>query len=467
MGTSPTKIAFLTFTKAARYEALIRTGKREEEFPYLKTIHSICYRQLTVGKDQIVRPESIRDFGKRIGVKVTGATHDPWIEEFERGVDAPTREDFLIQANHAGRHRGVMLKEALRGLPMEIDFKFATWFTRAYHDWKFANGLLDYTDLLTRYVEYGKPLDIDTIFIDEAQDLSDLQWKAVFRLGENAKKWFICGDDDQAIFHWAGADSHIFQDLKADETKVLNQSYRVSKAVHKAAMRIANRISKRMEKEYSPTESEGLVADAGYLGTMNFKHKTFVLFRNHYRGGQFAQFFRSEYIPFIGKGSIVQSVDVRSALYAYSQLTKFGEVESIHAKALIRYANEDYIDGMASTLVKQKAKVKIQEVFIQEPRLHDWFRILSHLPNIDTIGPYIHKNGIAAMASPRIELLSIHQSKGREAHTVVMDPEMSKATWLGMTSNPDDEHRVQYVGITRAKERVYFLLPDGNYSYKY
>src|SRR6185312_2233980 len=73
-GIAPNRVGFLTFTRAARIEALQRTGRDEKDFPFLKTIHAICYRQLAIGRDQIVRPENIRNFGLQLGVKLTGNT---------------------------------------------------------------------------------------------------------------------------------------------------------------------------------------------------------------------------------------------------------------------------------------------------------------------------------------------------------------------------------------------------------
>ena len=466
-GTPPERIAFLTFTRAARIEALTRTGKTDVEFPYLKTIHSICYHQLTIGKDQIVRPDTLRTFGRKIGVKLSGTDFDPWIEEYERGIDAPTRDDFLLQANHRGRHRKIMLKESLFDISLEIDFKYATWFTKAYRAWKNANGLLDYTDLLSRYIEVGKPLDIDAIFIDEAQDLSALQWDAVSILGGLASRWYIAGDDDQAIFHWAGADGTIFQDLEVDQTEILNQSYRVSKAVHKSSMGIVSRINKRLEKSYSPTESEGEVSNTGYLASADLSQKTFILFRNHYRGAEIAQLLRSENIPYIGKGSPLLDINVRSAMYSFYQLIKTGKSPAESVKRLLRFADQDYIRPGINSLVRSKKILTSEDVFIRKLRPIDWKRLFPKLPGSDSIEQHIKEHGLLRTALPMVELMSIHQSKGREAHTVIIDPEMSRAVWLGMIARPDDEHRVWYVAMTRAKERVFFMLPDGNYSYKF
>jgi DNA helicase-2/ATP-dependent DNA helicase PcrA len=466
-GVAPNRIAFLTFTRAARIEALQRTGRHETDFPYLKTIHSICYHQLNVGKDQIARPDNLRSFGYKIGIKMTGNELDPWIEEFERGNDAPTRDDFLIQANHRGRHRKQHLKEALDGVSLDVDYKYALWFTKAYRSWKDTEGLMDYTDLLSSYIENGRPLDVDVIFVDEAQDLSALQWEVVSILGANAKRWYVAGDDDQAIFTWAGADPHVFQDFQADKTEVLAQSYRCSKAVYRAAMGIAGRIKTRLEKNYAPTQSEGEVKEAGYLTTLDFSHKTFILFRNHYRGAEIARTLRGENIPFIGKGSPLLNVDIRAALFAWMSFVKSGEAKSDSVKRMIRYVSPDYLRGDVAKVIKEKVIVKSTDIFVRKPTMGEWSLAFTNLPSKDHIASYIEKYGLQRTAVPKIELMSIHQSKGRQAHTVVIDPEMSRAVWSSMIKTPDDEHRVWYVGVTRAQERVFYLLPDGNLSYQF
>jgi len=466
-GIPAERIAFLTFTRAARLEALHRTGKTEKEFPYCKTIHSICYHQLGIGRDQIVRPENIRIFGKKLGVKLTGSDLDPWIEEYERGLEPATKDDVLLQINHHGRHRKIMLQEALENAPDDIDFKYAVWFTKAYRAWKTAEGILDYTDLLSRYVEYGKPLDIDVLFIDEAQDLSKLQWEVVNILGQKAGTWYVAGDDDQAIFNWAGADSSVFQDFRSDSVEVLNQSHRVSRSVHYAARKITDRISKRLQKEYAPTESVGSVRNAGYITTTDLSEKTYILFRNHYRGADLASILKRERIPYIGKGSPVNSKETRVALFAWYNLFKKKEESSDRLKTLFRFMSDDFIRPSARDMIKQKLSLTIEDVFISRPDYHNWYFALPTIPGRESLPDLIRHAGVLRCALPKVELMSIHQSKGREAHTVIIDPDMSRSVFNNMTKHPDDEHRIWYVAMTRAKERVFLLLPNGAFSYRF
>ena len=49
------RIAFLTFTRSARMEALERSSRPAASLPYLKTIHAICYAQLGVKHGQMAK----------------------------------------------------------------------------------------------------------------------------------------------------------------------------------------------------------------------------------------------------------------------------------------------------------------------------------------------------------------------------------------------------------------------------
>ena len=80
---------------------------------------------------------------------------------------------------------------------------------------KRENGLLDFTDMLR---EYGTALPIDICIVDEAQDLSSLQYQhGNTSLLPSAREVYIAGDDDQAIFGWAGADVNKFLSLKGEK----------------------------------------------------------------------------------------------------------------------------------------------------------------------------------------------------------------------------------------------------------
>ena len=61
---------------------------------------------------------------------------------------------------------------------------------------------------------------------------------------------------------------------------------------------------------------------------------------------------------------------------------------------------------------------------------------------------------------PRITASTIHGSKGGEADNVVLLTDLSPAAEMEMRINPDDTHRVFYVGVTRAKKNLYIVDPQ-------
>ena len=65
----------------------------------------------------------------------------------------------------------------------------------------------------------------------------------------------------------------------------------------------------------------------------------------------------------------------------------------------------------------------------------------------------------------RIRLSTIHGMKGGESENVVVMSDISYKTWRKLNSEPDDEHRVFYVAITRAKKNLFILQPETKYSY--
>ena len=111
--------------------------------------------------------------------------------------------------------------------------------------------------MIEKFIEQGTSPKFDLLIIDEAQDLAPLQWKMVKEvLVPNSKKVYYAGDDDQAIFRWAGADVDSFITLKG-EYYPLKQSYRIPAKVHNLAMNIINKIKNRIDKTWKPKINEG------------------------------------------------------------------------------------------------------------------------------------------------------------------------------------------------------------------
>ena len=100
------------------------------------------------------------------------------------------------------------------------------------------------------------------MFIDEAQDLSSLQWDMVRSMWRDTDKTYIAGDDDQAIFKWAGADVDHFISLKkeVDTIKVLDESFRIPGGpIHELSQSIIKKVNNRFDKKYKPRSEQGIL----------------------------------------------------------------------------------------------------------------------------------------------------------------------------------------------------------------
>ena len=63
---------------------------------------------------------------------------------------------------------------------------------------------------------------------------------------------------------------------------------------------------------------------------------------------------------------------------------------------------------------------------------------------------------------PRITVSTIHSMKGAERDNVILVPELNWLSHKEYQVNPDTEHRVWYVGVTRAKQSLHILNPPSN-----
>lgn len=458
--TSARRVAFLTFTRAARQEVLARTQKADEDLPFCRTIHAICYRLLHVHRDQMVTPRLLKAWGKEIGMELSGRAPDPLAEDaYGEGVQA-TIGDRMLAINHLGRHRRVGLRAMLdTSDDPEITLDLAKWFTESYRHWKEQENLLDYTDLLVQYLHRGATLDVDTLFVDEAQDLSKLQWLVVDKLGSACQRVYLAGDDDQAIFTWAGASAHEFNGRHADEVRVLDRSYRCPRAVMALADTITQQIETRLDKKIQPRDAEGEVTDAATITDDLLEDaRTFVLYRHHHRGRALAQAMDQLAIPWLGAGSPLAEPRVTLALQAWNRWDRGERASLPETKAAMDLAAPECL------------RVRETEGGLTGPEAvagfrpgQDPFQVL-RAPRREYLRRCLELRGWNDLLKPRVTLQSIHMAKGQEADTVILDLELTRKAWESLLREPDDELRVWYVAVTRARNRLIRLLPSGPLS---
>ena len=69
------------------------------------------------------------------------------------------------------------------------------------------------------------------------------------------------------------------------------------------------------------------------------------------------------------------------------------------------------------------------------------------------------------MKDARIKLSTIHGVKGEEAENVVLFTDLERIIYDSALKDSDPEHRTFFVGITRAKEKIF--ITNQGYEYQY
>jgi DNA helicase-2/ATP-dependent DNA helicase PcrA len=460
-GVSPDRIGYVTFTTRGAEEAKSRACERfslqRDDLPYFRTIHSLCFRQLGMSRGDVLEGKRLKEFAKYAGVRITGRVSEDGVWT---GYDTGDRIMFI---ENLARIRQVPLRAAY-----DVDDDTLSWnevdrVSKALRKFKKANGLRDFTDMLTEFVDTGITLDLEVLIVDEAQDLSALQWKVIGQLARGVRRLIVCGDDDQAIYRWAGADADHLIDMEG-EVEVLGQSWRVPLNIQVVANEIIGQVHKRRPKEWSAREgSPGLVARAASFGEVDCgSGEVLVLARNGY-------VIKDQVEPELRRQGIVYEVNGNPSVKA-STLEVIQDWESLRAgrSVLVASVREIYKHmtvgkGFARGFKSLPNRPDDEETTLSDLVAHGglltgaiWHEALDRLPEEEVA--YItaaRRRGEKLLQRPRVRLSTIHGSKGGEAEHVVLFKEMARRTYGEMThSNGEDEARVWYVGVTRAKDRL-------------
>lgn len=460
--TKPDRIGYVSFTRRAAHEAIERaTGtlkRSKKEFPYFSTLHSLCFRQLGLNRSDVLEGSRLREFAKWAGVSLSGRiSQDGNWTGYDEG-------DRILFMENLARVRGVPLRQAYDAFDDDLPWTEVTRATNALRHYKALNSLYDFTDMLSDFVHYGTRPDLDVLLVDEAQDLSRLQWDVVRKLAKGCRRVVAAGDDDQAIYRWAGAEADHLIDM-VGKVRVLGQSYRVPPAVASLANTLIERVAHRRPKTWKPKPGEdGGVERTGSFHRVNVDEgTTLVLTRNNYAADELVcPELRSRGIIYerYGKSSINEKI-----YHAARAWTRLIAGERIFASEALHVYDQMHLDVGITHAAKaslQKAASDLQLSYEELARDHGllaqrrpWYDAFDRAPVRDV--EYIRAvlaRGDKPSERPRVVVSTVHGSKGAEADHVVVLKDMAKRTDREMRTSPDDEVRVWYVAVTRAKRRL-------------
>lgn len=473
-GVPPDRIAFVSFTNKAVDEAMGRImrefGLSKRDLPFVKTLHALCFHGLGLSRSDVMGPEDYATVGRMLGLNFKGTSSN--VEDDWHFPGEAFHDDY-VRLYDRSRLRMVSLEQEFNEAgTYDLFYPALTQIAGTLDNYKSVNNKLDFTDMLSVYIKIGQPPRLSLLIVDEAQDLTPLQWAVVRRMQEFADHTIFAGDDDQAIHAWAGVDVKLF--LGASENyRVLEQSYRLPKSVHTLADRIVRRIDVRQPKLWRPTDREGSVNFHMDRHTVPLDQGSWtVMARTNFQVSELANSLREDGYFFQRGSQRSVSMELCSALDAWGRLGRGESVSKDQARALLKRLPKTGAKRALSSGALASLETGDPEGRYDLALLRADYGLLVEGGGIEVFGlsldeeVYIRsllRRGTDLLAEPQIKLSTIHAMKGGEDENVML---LTDSTRNCMTSpDQDNEHRVIYVGITRAKENLHVIESSRKYRY--
>ncbi|RDI71508.1 UvrD-helicase domain-containing protein [Halopelagius longus] len=383
---------------------------------------------------------------------------------------------------------------------------------RAWRSYKGNNGLVGFADMLERVRQRSLVPHVDYLVIDEFQDITTLQYDVYEEWKPHMKRVLIAGDDDQVVYAWQGADPNLLLDAERDEDVVLPNSYRLPSRILNVVNREIRHIDKRQEKDLKPRKEGGTVEGVQSPSMIELARNVrytvekdeedqsiMVLFRARYQMFQFIDEFLPLGMPFsVLTDQRMWTDRLTQYVRAIEKTEREEPVNGLEARRLADMlqdsafgSNErddlfDYIDEK-----KEEAGVEdLTEIQIETDAVKEF---APFLPDSASAGDMVRKvtsfqrNSVEAYFSGEYEGMdpnqvrvgTIHSAKGREADHVFVATDLTEKVVEQMAASVDDEdvdgveeftsstspvpiltdneRRVFYVGMSRARERLVLL----------
>lgn len=382
-------------------------------------------------------------------------------------------------------------------------------FADAWEHYKRQTDTIDYTDMIdiALHNTSAAPRDPEVLIVDEAQDMTRLQWRLAtqWAAAPSCDTLVTAGDPDQAIYQWAGADPRWFRENTPRRQKVLEQSYRVPRAVHALAMGWIAQVRDRVPVAYLPRDHEGacvrseatcntpehllrvidaqlaagrsvmIMASCAYMlmPTLDMLRRHAIPFSNPWRRK------RGDWNPLYRRTETSTITALKSFLRPHTDGRLWTRKEALQWLALTarvlrrggvkQLKSLESDDAVLTTLADIMTPEALSAALAPLPECLDW---LAHNLKTTKQGPatfpmqVIKRHGTEALdKEPRVHIGTCHSFKGAEADCVIVYPDLSARghqEWLG--EGRDAVMRLFYVAFTRAKDTVVLCRPGTGMS---
>jgi len=500
----PENALLLTFTNKAANEMKERIAKiLNSKFPILPmagTFHSFCAKVLRID-------------GKYIGIPVNFIIYD---EQDQKDAVKQILESFDIstdQYNPASILNGISEAKNQMLTPAEYkDFVRGEWqevVAKVYPEYEKMLkeiGALDFDDLLIKTVKLFKEAPdilekwqrtITRVFVDEWQDTNKIQYTLTKLLVGKRKNITAVGDASQSIYSWRGADykniNYLIRDYPSIKIINLEQNYRSTQNILDAANLVickntSHPILKLWTKKKAGAKIKLYAARNGFdeadfvVDEIN-RSKVFsdfaVLYRTNAQSRVLEEAFLHAGIPYMLVGGVrfYDRKEIKDVISYIKYLVNPKDsvskkrIEKIGIRRFEKLKEMSSIDGMTTLDILDAVIQKTDYLALFQKESEENLTRLENLKELRSVAtefPNINdflENVALVEAGPRkqtknaVTLMTLHAAKGLEFPTIFivgMEEGLFPHSRSLMDVNQlEEERRLAYVGITRAKEVIY------------
>ena len=500
----PENALLLTFTNKAANEMKERIAKilnsKFQILPTAGTFHSFCAKVLRID-------------GRHIGIPVNFIIYD---EQDQKDAVKQILESFDIstdQYNPASILNGISEAKNQMLTPEEYkDFVRGEWqevVAKVYPEYEKMLkeiGALDFDDLLIKTVKLFKEVPdilekwqrtITHIFVDEWQDTNKIQYTLTKLLVGKRKNITAVGDASQSIYSWRGADykniNYLIHDYPGIKIINLEQNYRSTQNILDAAnLVISKNTSHPILKLWTEKKAGAKIKlyaarngfdEADFVVDEINRSKAFsdfaVLYRTNAQSRVLEEAFLHTGIPYMLVGGVrfYDRKEIKDVISYIKYLVNPKDsvskkrIEKIGIRRFEKLKEMPSIDGMTTLDILDAVIQKTDYLALFQKESEENLARLENLKELRSVAtefPDINdflENVALVEAGPRkqtknaVTLMTLHAAKGLEFPTIFivgMEEGLFPHSRSLMDVNQlEEERRLAYVGITRAKEVVY------------
>lgn len=495
-GLKPASITAVTFTNKAAAELRQRLqdllGKRKTAAVTIGTFHAICLKRLKNQGQDI----HLADEQKQLRLAALTAKE----LEIHLSPAALLRQISFLKNN--GQHR----ETAPQLFGSHDARERLTHEARELYDEKLRiEGLLDFDDLLLEALRLTTEED-GLLLVDEFQDISPIQYQLVRKWGKTGL--FVIGDPDQSIYGFRGSDAHCFQRLWQDypqmETIRLETNYRSATEILECALPVISHnpgdqrkltaLRSGGQKPYL-IKAESDLSEAIFIaqeinrmtGGMDMMdaqnhavnrtiHRSFsdiaVLYRTRHQAKILEHCLKKESVPYTvtGREAFLDDPVVKGAIGFFRWMLQGGELpEDIfetNPDETCRYLAEQFSEKLTTEPPTEILKAWSEKAGFADhaplKRLAEMALFYEHMEEfLDNLllgeEQDLKRNAAGKLyEAGAVSLMTIHGAKGLEFPVVFLCG-LKEGCLPVKNGDLEEERRLFYVGMTRAKEELLLL----------